>query len=281
MNLVALFAALGLLLLYNGITVPPGHHRSRFVTRLEERSIDAGFPGLSAPKLLTGLVVAALSAFVLATGLTSSTAIGIAGAVLGSTIPLSFLRARSQRRRRLFRDAWPDALASLIASVRAGVSLPESCSALAERGPTELRNGFQALLSTYRSTGSFPNGIHSLTRTLADPIADRVGASLLLAHEVGGSDLVRVLRTTSDFVLEDARIRKEIEARWSWTVTAARVAAAAPWVVLIMMATRPEAARAYDSPSGMLVIAGGGMATFVGYRMMLRAARLPEERRLS
>lgn len=281
MNLVVLLAALGLLLLYNGITVPPGNRRSPFMSRLDERAIEAGFPGLTAPRLLAGLAAAALFSFVFATGLTSSTAIGIAGAVLGSTIPLSFLRARSQRRRRLFRDAWPDALASLIASVRAGVSLPESCSVLAERGPAELKAGFQAFVSTYRSTGSFPNGINSLTRALADPIADRVGASLLLAHEVGGSDLVRVLRTTSDFVLEDARIRKEIEARWSWTVAAARVASAAPWVVLIMMATRPEAASAYDSPTGMLVIAGGGIATFVGYRMMLRAARLPEERRLS
>ena len=281
MNPVVLFAALGLLLLYNGITVPSGNHRSRFMSRLDDRAIDAGFPAWTAAKLLAGLGIAALLSFVFTAGLTSSSAIGIAGAVLGSTVPLSFLRARSQRRRRLFRDAWPDALAGLIASVRAGVSLPRSCAALAARGPAELRPGFRAFVSTYRSSGSFPNGISSLTHTLADPIADRIGASLLLAHEVGGSDLVRVLRTTSDFVMEDARIRSEIESRWSWTVTAARVASAAPWVVLIMMATRPEAARAYDSPTGMMVIAGGGMATFVGYRMMLRAARLPEERRLS
>lgn len=281
MSAVALMAALGLLLLYNGITVPPKEGRSRFMERLGERTIDAGFPGLSPNLLLAGLALAAVIGFVLIAGMTSSSAIGVSGAVLGSTLPLSFLRSRAQRRRRRFRDEWPDALASLIASVRAGVSLPEACSSLSERGPAGLRHGFGAFVSTYRSTGSFPNAIDSLTRVLADPIADRVGASLLLAHEVGGSDLVRVLRTTSDFVLDDGRIRKEIEARWSWTVTAARVAAAAPWVVLIMMATRPEAARAYDSPSGMAVIAGGGIATFVGYRVMLSAGRLPEDRRLS
>jgi tight adherence protein B len=114
----------------------------------------------------------------------------------------------------------------------------------------------------------------------ADPVADRIVASLTLASEVGGTDLVRVLRTLADFVREDIRVRKEIEARWSWTVTAARVAAAAPWVVLLLMSTRPEAASAYNSAAGASVITAGAVASFVGYRLMLRAARLPEERRL-
>jgi tight adherence protein B len=115
---------------------------------------------------------------------------------------------------------------------------------------------------------------------MADPIADRVCAALVLAHQVGGTDLVRVLRTVGDFVRDDLRTRKEIEARWSWTVTAARVAAAAPWAVLLIMGTRAEAAAAYSSPGGAIVIAVGGLATLVGYRLMLRAARLPEEARL-
>jgi tight adherence protein B len=108
-----------------------------------------------------------------------------------------------------------------------------------------------------------------------------VVAALTIAHQVGGSDLVRVLRTLADFVREDLRARKEVEARWSWTVTAARVAAAAPWIVLAMMSTRPEAARAYGSATGVVVVSLGAIATVVGYRLMLRAARLPEDRRLA
>jgi tight adherence protein B len=115
---------------------------------------------------------------------------------------------------------------------------------------------------------------------MADPVADRVVTALVLAHEVGGTDLVRVLRTLVDFVREDLKVRQEIEARWSWTVTAARVAAAAPWLVLVMMSTRPETAMAYNSPSGVVVILIGAAATGLGYALMLRAARLPTERRL-
>jgi tight adherence protein B len=114
----------------------------------------------------------------------------------------------------------------------------------------------------------------------SDPVADRVVAALSLAQEVGGTDLVRVLRTLADFVREDLQVRKEIEARWSWTVSAARVAAAAPWIVLLMMALRPEAAAAYNSAAGVVVVVCGGVATFLGYRLMMQAARLPEEPRL-
>jgi tight adherence protein B len=164
--------------------------------------------------------------------------------------------------------------------VRAGISLPEACSSLLERGPRELAHGFESFRNSYRSSGSFEAGLRRLRDDLADPIADRVATALLLAHEVGGTDLVRVLRTLADFVREDLRVRKEIEARWSWTVTAARVAAAAPWVVLVMMALRPEAASAYNTATGVAVIVCGAAATFAGYRLMLRAARLPEQRRL-
>ena len=195
--------------------------------------------------------------------------------------PVAFAQSRRARRRRRFREAWPDALATLIASVRAGVSLPESCMSLLARGPAELRRGFEAFTTTYRATGSFDAGLIRLRTELADPIADRVALALGMAHDVGGTDLVRVLRTLGDFVREDLRVRKEIEARWSWTVTAARVAAAAPWIVLLMMASRPEAARAYESPTGAAVIAGGAACIFLGYRLMLRAARLPEERRMA
>jgi tight adherence protein B len=138
-----------------------------------------------------------------------------------------------------------------------------------------------AFASSYRASGSFRIALDRLRQELADPIADRVVAALALTHEVGGTDLVRVLRTLGDFVREDIRVRKEIEARWSWTVTAARVAAGAPWIVLLLMSTRPEAAMAYNSASGVVVITVGALTTILGYRLMLRAARLPEDRRLA
>lgn len=277
---VASCAALGILLVYDGIAGGHVAPRRRQRARLNALAAESGLPNLNGARL-GGLVALAFAiAFVGAAGITGSPVIALTAAVACGWSPVTFVRARRDRRRRRFREAWPDAIATLVASVRAGVSLPESCVALLTRGPADLRPGFEAFASSYRSSGSFEAGLNRLRERLADPIADRVTVALQLAHEVGGTDLVRVLRTLGDFVRDDLRVRKEIEARWSWTVTAARVAAAAPWVVLVMMSLRPEAAAAYDSPSGVLVIVCGAVATLLGYRLMLRAARLPEDGRL-
>ena len=278
---VSVVGGLSVLLLYDGLSAWRSPRRSRSYLQALDRMVEeGGMKRMTGARLLGCSAGMAVAALIVVAGLSSSLVIASVMALGAAWAPFSVARSRRHHRRRRFREAWPDAIATLIAGVRAGVSLPESCSTLSHRAPPDLQPAFIAFASTYRASGSFRAGLERLKAELADPIADRVVASLSLAHEVGGSDLVRVLRTLGDFVREDLKVRKEIEARWSWTVTAARVAAAAPWLVLLMMSTRPEAAGAYSSAAGLVVITGGAVATAVGYRLMLRAARLPEERRL-
>lgn len=116
---------------------------------------------------------------------------------------------------------------------------------------------------------------------MQEPVTDRVVSVLLMTQEVGGNDVVRVLRATGDMAREDGRIRDEVQARWSWTLAAARLAALAPFLVLGAMSLRPEGAAAYSSAAGLPAVAAGTLATWIGYRLMLRAARLPDDRRLT
>jgi len=60
---------------------------------------------------------------------------------------------------------------------------------------------------------------------------------------------------------------------------AARLGVVAPWVVLLLLASRPEAAAAYNSPAGLALLTGGLVVTVVAYRVMIALGRLPEERR--
>ena len=81
-----------------------------------------------------------------------------------------------------------------------------------------------------------------------------------LAREVGGSDLGRLLRTLSQFLREDARTRAELETRQGWTVGAARLALAAPWIVLAMLAFDRRRWRPTTPPPGVAVLFGGAAA---------------------
>lgn len=186
----------------------------------------------------------------------------------------------SPRARRERAEAWPDAVDHIASGVRAGMSLPESLIAVADRGPESLRPAFAAFGRHYESSGRFGDALDQLKASLADPTGDRVVESLRLAREVGGGDLGRLLRSVSSFLRDDLRLRGEVEARQSWTVAAARLAAAAPWIVLALVSFQPGAFAQYASATGGVIIVVGGFVSVVSYRLMVRLGRLPDERRV-
>jgi len=138
----------------------------------------------------------------------------------------------------------------------------------------------RAFAVDYAATARFSVCLDRLKARFADPVADRIVEALRLAHEVGGSELGTLLRSLSRMLREDLRTRGELEARQSWTVNGARVAVAAPWLILALLATRPQAAAAYATSSGALVLTIGAVASILAYRLMLRLGRLPEEERV-
>lgn len=257
--------------------VPQEH---RVLRRLRDELAQAGYRGIGP----VGLLVACLIAFVLVlatvTAVTMVPAIALCFAVMAGWVPLAVVRMRARSRRAQLRELWPDAVDNVTSAVRAGLALPEALAQLAVRGPEELRPAFSDFASDYRTTGRFNDCLDRLKLRLADPVGDRLVESLRIAREVGGSDLGSLLRTLSTFLREDARTRSELETRQSWTVNAARLAVAAPWIVLALLSTRPESVQAYNSAAGAAVLAVGAVATMLAYRLMVRIGRLPEEQRV-
>ena len=253
---------------------------STWNARTQDLLIQAGAPRVT-PRALVGTSVAvALVAFILTAGLTSAPAIGLALAALASRAPFALVSARARARAVAMRDVWPEAVDHLASGVRAGLALPEAVTQLGDRGPAELQAPFREFGADYRATGRFGDSLDALKARLADPIADRIVESLRVTRDVGGTDLGRVLRALSAYLREDARTRGELEARQSWTVNAARLAVAAPWLVLLALGSRPEAAQAYNTPAGVTVLAAGATMTMVAYRLMIRVGRLPAEQRV-
>jgi len=201
-------------------------------------------------------------------------------ALMASFAPVALVRRRARMRRARLRDLWPDAVDNITSGVRAGMALPEALSQLGTRGPDELREPFLAFADDYRLSGRFHDCLDRLKERLSDPVGDRLVESLRIAREVGGTDLGHLLRTLSGFLREDARTRAELETRQSWTVNAARLAVAAPWLVLAMLSTNPQSVRAYASGLGFVVLAVGGALTVLAYWSMLRIGRLPEDERV-
>lgn len=254
--------------------------RAGWLQRRSELLLQAGIEGVTGLQLLALQVIAAFVALLVVLVLSGSFVVSAAFAIFGFLAPRAVVQRLRNRRVVELREVWPEVVDNLASAVRAGLSLPDSLSALGTRGPEQLRPPFARFGADYRATGNFAGCLDRLKDGLADPVGDRICESLRMAREVGGSDLGRLLRTLSTFLREDARTRAELETRQGWTVNAARLAVAAPWLVLLLLATQSTTLDAYDSPTGALLLGIGGGTCFVAYRLMVRIGRLPEERRV-
>lgn len=210
---------------------------------------------------------------------TSVPAVAIVAIVAACAAPMMLLRRTVRRRRHRRRAMWPDVCDLLIASVRAGMSLPDAVASLEESAPPELRPAFAGFARDLAASGHFDAAILRAKAVLADPVADRIIESLRMARQVGGTELTSVLRGLSASVRAESAVRAEVDARQSWIRGAAVLGVVAPWVILVLLSLRPEGSAAYSSPAGVVVIVAGAVVSVIAFRLMLRIGRLPEPRR--
>jgi tight adherence protein B len=247
---------------------------------LAQRLDEAGLGSVSVPGLLVLCTALGLMAALLVQVVSGTPPVAVAFGVMGGYLPVAVVSARARRRQREFAEVWPEAVDNLASAVRAGMSLPDALAALAVRGPEPLRPAFDSFALDYQVTGRFGECLDRLKAQLADPVGDRVVEGLRVAREVGGGELGRLLRNLSGYLRDDARTRSEMESRQAWTVNGARLAVAAPWLVLLIMSLQGDVIRRYASPAGVLVLAVGAGLCVAAYWLMVRIGRLPVERRI-
>ena len=276
---VGLGVGVGLMLIWSAFAVPARPRTAR-PPRSARMLASAGMSGVS-PSAFVVLCAACGLVAALVVGVVSRTLpIALVFGAMAAYLPVAIVRGRARRRQREHAEVWPEAIDNLASAVRAGLSLPEALAGLAERGPEALRVPFAGFALDYQVSGRFGDALDRLKVHLADPVGDRVVESLRIAREVGGGELGRLLRNLSGYLRDEARTRSELESRQTWTVTGARLAVGAPWVVLLVMSFQSQVIRRYASPGGVVVLLVGAGLCVVAYQLMMRIGRLPVERRI-
>jgi len=280
-TLVGLGVGVGLLLVWSSFAFPRERRTAAAGPGVLATLLNrAGAPGTSAGGVVALCVVGALISGLTIQVISRTLPVSVAFAAMAAYLPIAVLSGRARRRQHDLAEVWPEAVDNLASAVRAGMSLPEALAQLGQRGPEPLRESFVAFAADYQITGRFGEALDRLKDRLADPVGDRVVEGLRIAREVGGGELGRLLRGLSGYLREDARTRSELESRQAWTVNGARLAVAAPWLVLFMLCFQQDVISRYASPAGVAVLAFGAGACLVAYRLMVRIGRLPQERRV-
>ena len=276
---LGLLLGVGLLLVWSSFH-EPAPARSPRPSRLRPLLASAGLGEVRPAGFLSVCAVCAFVSTAVVLVASRTVPVALVFGAMGGYLPVAVVKGRARRRQREFAEVWPEAVDNLASAVRAGMSLPEALAALADRGPEPLRAAFAAFALDYQVSGRFSESLDRLKDRLADPVGDRVVESLRVAREVGGGDLGRLLRSLSGFLRDDARTRSELQSRQAWTVNGARLAVAAPWLVLLLLCFQPEVIHRYSTPGGVVVLVGGAVTCAGAYRLMVRIGRLPTERRI-
>ena len=281
-TVIGLGVGVGLLLVWSTFALPRASSpiKSSSPVGVAMKLHQAGLGSVSVPGfvLLCGGCAAVVA--ILVEAISGTPPVAAAFAAMAGYLPVTVVSGRARQRSRELAQVWPEAVDHLASAVRAGMSLPEAVSGLGVRGPEALRPAFERFALDYQLTGRFGESLDALKVTLADPVGDRVVEGLRIAREVGGGELGRLLRNLSGYLRDDLRTRSELESRQAWTVNGARLAVAAPWLVLLFMCFQGEVIRRYSSTGGVLILASGAALCLVAYRLMMLIGRLPDERRI-
>ena len=288
--LLSLVAALGVFWLYTALSW--GWEGFGFGPRIAQkarrpgRSFDAwlsqaGLGGVDKREFLAVVAMLFLLGSVLAFGLFGGIASAVAIGSFTASFPVASYRLRRQTRRQRAQEAWPRMIEEIrVQTGSLGRSIPQALFDVGRRGPVELQPAFQAAHREWLLTTDLPRTISVLKTILADPTADMASETLLIAHELGGTDLDRRLEALSEDRLQDVQGRKDARSRQAGARFARVFVLLVPAGMALAGMSIGNGRAAYQSAAGQIVVLIA-LALVVGcWAWAGRVMRLPEPQRV-
>ena len=285
----ALGLGLGLGLWLVVLSLPPraprlarGHSSRRvggLLSRVERLLEESGHAKLDSRSFLALSAVVSLSLGSLVVLIVPIPALAIV--VVGATAVLvrGYLARQREKRQQILRKAWPGVIDHLRAAIRSGSDVTMALCALPDSLPRDIVVPLERFRADIERGLPTDTALERLGNILADPVGDRIIEVLRMAHEVGGWNLPSVLLDLQRSVRTDIAVREDASAQQSWIRSAANLAVAAPWVVLLVIGTRDQTITAYQGAQGSVVLLVGALVSVIAYSLMKSIGALPEPRR--
>ncbi len=206
-------------------------------------------------------------------------ALVLAGCVAAT--PLASYRLRRQRLRATAMESWPRLIEEIrIRTSGLGRSVPQALFEAGERAPASLRPAFAAAHREWVLSTDFERTVSVLKDGLADPTADAACETLLVAHEVGGSDLDRRLEALIEDRVIDVQGRKDGRSKQAGVRFARRFVLLVPLGMALVGMSVGNGRAAYATPWGQTMVVIGIVSVAACWVWAGRLLRLPEEQRV-
>ena len=205
----------------------------------------------------------------------------VIGFIVGGSLPVGAARNRRQRRSGKAREAWPrmiEEIRLLISS--GGQSVPQALFTVGARAPDDIRQAFERGHREWLISVDFDRSVAVLKEELADPTADAALETLLIAHQIGGTDVDARLEALVNDRIQDLQGRKDASSKQAGARFARWFVLGVPLGMAAVGMSIGPGREAYATPFGQVAVIFGlslmGACWIWAGRMMM----LPEERRV-
>ena len=268
---------------WRGLGVSPGVRGRRPHRRhdVQQWLAQAGLDGVRPSQFFAAVAVIFLAVTALAYALLGGLLPAVAVGGFAATYPGVSYRARRRRRRQTTAEAWPrmiEEMALLTGSL--GRSIPQALFEVGSHGPEEMRPAFAAAHREWLLTTDFSRTVGVLKARLADPTADAACETLLVAHEIGGTELEKRLAALVDDRVADLQGRKDAQARQAGVRFARRFVLIVPVGMALAGLSIGNGRAAFKSPAGQLAALVAVAVVISCWLWSGRIMRLPEEERV-
>lgn len=235
----------------------------------------AGLARFGVSGVIAFLCVASIITGLWAFGLTQVFTLGVCLGFGAFGFGLELVNQRAKSRRRELASLWPEVVDSLQSAASSGIGFSEGFAELALRGPLPLRRHFAGFTHRVDSGWPLEMALDWLKHEFGEIHADRLLELLQVVALAGGEGYQESLRNQSRQLREDLNLWGQLESKQGWVGGTAKMAVAAPWIVVAMLSARPENAAIYNSSEGASILAVGFVVSVFAYRFIHLLGSLP------
>jgi len=215
--------------------------------------------------------------FVIAASTLLASWIQLSFEVLGLTIfsvfsivglSMEALRLRAKQRSDQLARLWPEILDSLHSAASSGFGIVDSLEQVARSGPSRIQPIFRELVDRIDSGTGLDQSLDWFKSQFGQLQADRLVELIRIVHRSGGVGYLDSLREQALRTRSEIALWGELDSKQGWVTGTAKLAIAAPWIIVATLAARSENVEIYNTTEGTGVLVAGLLVSLIAYRLV-------------
>lgn len=183
-------------------------------------------------------------------------------------VALEALKAYATSRSDQLIKLWPEVIDSLHSAASSGFGIIDSLDELSRTGPARMRPVFAELVERIDAGSGLDVSLDWFKATLGMPQSDRLAELIRIVHKSGGVGYLDALRNQSLITRSEIALWGELQSKQGWVTGTAKLAIAAPWIIVATLSSRPENVAIYNTNQGLTILSFGLLVSLFAYRLV-------------